>query len=56
MSEKIIFSDLVDKIAEETGASKKLIHDLLIETKNVTSQGLERDGRINISGLGHFLI
>ena len=54
MKEKITFSDLIDKIAEETGASKKLIHDLLIETKNITSEGLEHDGRMNISGLGNF--
>ncbi|OQX95187.1 hypothetical protein B6I21_06705 [candidate division KSB1 bacterium 4572_119] len=54
MSKKITFSDLVNKIVEETGESKKLIHDLLIETKNITSEGLERDGRVNISELGHF--
>jgi DNA-binding protein HU-beta len=54
MSDKITFSDLVDKIAQETGASKKLIHDLLEETGTITKEGLERDGRVNISGLGHF--
>lgn len=54
MNEKITFSDLVDKIAQETGASKRLIHDLLIETGTITREGLERDGRVNISGLGHF--
>ena len=54
MSEKITFSDLVDKIAQETGASKSLIHDLLVETGTITRDGLERDGRVNLSGLGHF--
>ena len=54
MSDKITFSDLVDKIVQETGASKKLIHDLLEETGTITKEGLERDGRVNISGLGHF--
>lgn len=54
MIDKISFSDLVDKIAHDTGASKSLIHDLLIEMADVTKEGLERDGRVNISGLGHF--
>lgn len=54
MNEKITFSELVEKIALETGASKSLIHDLLIETGTITTEGLERDGRVNISGLGHF--
>jgi DNA-binding protein HU-beta len=54
MNEKITFSKLVDKIAEETGASKQLIHDLLIETVNLTREGLNRDGYANLSGLGRF--
>lgn len=54
MNEKITFAKLVDKIAEETGASKKLIHDLLIETVNLTREGLNRDGYANLSGLGRF--
>jgi DNA-binding protein HU-beta len=54
MNEKITFAKLVDKIAEETGASKQLIHDLLIETVNLTREGLNRDGYTNLSGLGRF--
>ncbi|GAJ07264.1 unnamed protein product, partial [marine sediment metagenome] len=54
MNEKITFVKLLDKIAEETGASKQLIHDLLIETVNLTREGLNRDGYVNLSGLGRF--
>ena len=54
MREKITFANLLDKIAEETGASKQLIHNLLTETVNLTREGLKRDGYVNISGLGRF--
>ncbi|MBC8320676.1 MAG: HU family DNA-binding protein [Bacteroidetes bacterium] len=54
MKEKITFADLVDKIAEETGSSKQLVHDLLHETVNLTREGLGRDGHVNITGLGRF--
>jgi len=54
MKKKITFAKLLDKIAEETGASKQLIHDLLIETVNLTREGLNRDGYVNLSGLGRF--
>ncbi len=54
MNEKITFANLLDKIAEETGASKQLIHDLLIETVNLTREGLNRDGYVNLGGLGRF--
>ncbi len=54
MSNKITFSDLVGRIAEETGTSKRLIHDLLKETAAVANEGLLRDGRVSITGLGIF--
>ena len=54
MKKKITFTDLVDKIAEETGASKQLVHDLLKETVNLTREGLDRDGYVNLLGLGRF--
>ena len=54
MKKKITFANLVNKIAEETGASKQLIHDLLIETVNLTREGLNRDGYVNLGGLGRF--
>lgn len=54
MNKKITFANLVDKIANETGASRQLIHDLLIETVNLTREGLNSDGYVNLSGLGRF--
>ena len=54
MNKKITFANLVNKVAEETGASKQLIHDLLIETVNLTREGLNRDGYVNLGGLGRF--
>jgi len=54
MKKKITFANLVNKVAEETGASKQLIHDLLIETVNLTREGLNRDGYVNLGGLGRF--
>ncbi|NVM25437.1 MAG: HU family DNA-binding protein [Desulfobacterales bacterium] len=54
MSNKVTFSDLVGRIAEETGASKRVIHDLLKETAVVAKEGLVRDGRLSIAGVGIF--
>jgi nucleoid DNA-binding protein len=54
MGDKITFADLVGKIAEESGASKRLIRDLLKETVHITEEGLARDGRVHLSGLGYF--
>jgi len=54
MSSKVTFSDLVGRIAEETGASKRVIHDLLKETAVVAQEGLLRDGRLSIAGVGIF--
>lgn len=54
MDDKITFSDLVEKISEEIGATKQLVHDTLIETVHETRDGLERDGHVHILGLGRF--
>lgn len=54
MENKINFTELVDKIAEETGATKKLVHDILTESVNVTKEGLNRDGLTVFKGLGRF--
>jgi DNA-binding protein HU-beta len=54
MSSKITFSDLISKVAEKTGASKQFIHDLLKEMGSVVKEGLGRDGRVRIKGLGYF--
>jgi DNA-binding protein HU-beta len=54
LSNKVTFSDLVGRIADETGASRRVIRDLLKEISTVTNEGLLRDGRVNIPGLGIF--
>lgn len=54
MSSKVTFSDLINKIASETGSSKKFVHSLLKEVVNIIKEGLERDGRIRIKGIGYF--
>jgi len=54
MSNKITFSDLVERIAEESGASKRIIHDLFKEMVAVSRDGLLRDGHVYIAGLGTF--
>ena len=54
MMEKITFADLVDKIAEETGATKRLVHDLLIEMVDLTKKELDADGHAIFPGLGRF--
>ena len=35
---KLNFSELVDRISEETGASKQVVHDLLIESVKLTKE------------------
>lgn len=54
MKNKIPFSQLVDQIAAESGASKKLVHALLKETVMASRSELEKEGRIHLSGLGTF--
>ena len=54
MKEKITFANLVDKIAEETGSSKQLVHAFLHETVILMKEGLGREGHVNIMGLGRF--
>jgi nucleoid DNA-binding protein/LysM repeat protein len=54
MSNKITFSDLVERIAEESGTSKRVIHDFFKEMVTVNKEGLLRDGQVYISGLGTF--
>lgn len=54
MKKKITFSSLVEKIAKETGASKKLIHDLLVETVALNQEGLKKDSHTSVTGFGRF--
>ena len=54
MSQKLTFTELVEKIAEETGASRQLVHDLLMDEVRLVKEDLIRDGVATIHGLGHF--
>lgn len=54
MSEKVTFQELIDSIAEQTNNSKKFTHDFLKDLVSVINSGLERDGSVNIAGLGKF--
>ena len=54
MKKKMTFSRLVEKIATETGSSKKFINDLLVETVNLNQEELKKTGHNNITGLGRF--
>jgi len=54
MRDKITFSNLMEQIADETGASRQKVHDLLKEMVAIIDEGLWRDGRVSISGLGIF--
>ena len=44
MNQKITFSELVEKIADETGASHRVIHDLLLDEVRMVKEDLIRDG------------
>lgn len=54
MKKKMTFNRLVEKIATETGASKKLVHDLLVETVALNQEGLKSDSHNSITGFGRF--
>ena len=54
MSQKLTFTELVEKIAEETGASRQLVHDLLMDEVRLVKEDLIRDGVATIHGLGNF--
>ena len=54
MKKKLTFSRLVEKITKETGASKKLVHELLIETVALNQEELRKEGHNSISGFGKF--
>jgi nucleoid DNA-binding protein len=53
---KLSFTELVDLIAQETGKPKSLIRDLLHEFISVTSDGLTKDGSVNVADLGRFFL
>ena len=54
MKEKINVQELIVRISEKAGTSKKLSADLLRIFTELVGTGLERDGEIRIAGLGTF--
>jgi len=54
MKNKVAYSTLIEQIAADTGAPKNLVHDFLKGAVEVIDEGLVRDGRVSIAGLGIF--
>jgi nucleoid DNA-binding protein/nucleoid-associated protein YgaU len=54
MNHKITFQELVDAIADQSGRSKQFTHDFIKEFATLIRDGLEKDGSVNIAGLGKF--
>ncbi len=54
MNDKMTFNELVEKIADETGASKTLIHDMLMESVSLAKDSLGESGEATLKGLGKF--
>ncbi|MBW1821223.1 MAG: HU family DNA-binding protein [Deltaproteobacteria bacterium] len=53
-NEKITFSELVGRIADEAKVSKKVARSLLKEMSAIIDDGLRHNGKVRISGLGIF--
>ncbi len=51
---KIIFSELVEKVASTTGLSKQISHEFLKTLAATIETGLRKDGRVHLKGLGSF--
>ena len=54
MKNKVTYSTLIEQIAGDAGTPKNLVHDFLKKTVEVIDEGLVRDGRVSIAGLGIF--
>lgn len=54
MKEKMTFNELVEKIADKTGASTDLIHDMLLESVFLAKDSLNESGEATLKGLGKF--
>jgi len=53
-NDKITFSDLVERIADEAKVSKNVARSLLKEMSAIIDDRLRHDGKVRISGLGIF--
>jgi nucleoid DNA-binding protein len=54
MNGRITYTDLLEYMAEKTGAPKRQVLELMRGIVEVIRYGLERDGRVVIRGLGRF--
>ncbi len=54
MSDKITYSELVDLISEATGKPKQFVTDFVTNLVDIINEGLERDGKVRLGGLGIF--
>jgi nucleoid DNA-binding protein len=54
MHEKFRYAQLVDLVAQESGTSKQLVHNLFIELVKEIKADLQREGRVHLAGLGRF--
>ncbi|MEA3501048.1 MAG: HU family DNA-binding protein, partial [Candidatus Marinimicrobia bacterium] len=54
MNTKVTLQEIIDAIVEKTGNKKVFTNDFIHELINVIKEGLQRDGHVNVSGLGIF--
>lgn len=54
MNHKITFRELVEAIAEQSGKSRQFTHDFIKDFASLIKEGLEKNGSVNIAGLGTF--
>ena len=56
MKNKVTYSTIIEQIAKDTGTPKNLVHNFLKGAVEVIDDGLVRDGRVSIAGLGIFAL
>ncbi|MEA1987056.1 MAG: HU family DNA-binding protein [Candidatus Marinimicrobia bacterium] len=54
MDNKVTLQEIKDSIVEKTGDSKIFVDTFIHELLNIIKEGLQRDGQVNLSGLGKF--
>lgn len=54
MSKKITFQELIDALSDKTNQSHQFSHDFLKGLVSVINEGLEEEGKVNLSGFGKF--
>jgi len=54
MNKKVTSEEIFDAIVEKTGNKKVFTNDYIHEFISVVKEGLEKDGKVNVSGLGIF--